>query len=146
MMYRRSISSHTWQAPTREQKARKGIQAGALADDHSVLKELGCFGRAKGAGTVSAAAAAYLVARHAAQPVQGILRAAFEKGADTDTLAGHDRGADGMLGGCRMATVTVARSPGFRIPPEHRRPNCLGAGRRVPESCRTSCKPSSYLL
>ncbi len=81
------------------EKARKGIQAGALADDHAVLKELGCFGRAKGAGTVSAAAAAYLVARHAAQPVQGILRAAFEKGADTDTLAAMAGGLMGCLAG-----------------------------------------------
>ncbi len=81
------------------EKARNGIQAGALADDHSVLKELGCFGRSKGAGTVSAAAAAYLVARHAAQPVQGILRAAFEKGADTDTLAAMTGGLMGCLAG-----------------------------------------------
>ncbi len=79
--------------------ARKGVQAGALADDHVVLKELGCLGHAKGAGTVSAAAAAYLVARHAAQPVQGILRAAFEQGADTDTLAAMTGGLMGCLAG-----------------------------------------------
>ena len=79
--------------------ARKGLQAGALADDHSILKELGCFGRAKGAGTSSAVAAAYLAARHAAQPVQGILRAAFEKGADTDTLAAMVGGLAGCLAG-----------------------------------------------
>ncbi len=80
-------------------KAQKGIQAGALADDHVVLKELGCFGRYKGAGTVSAAAAVYLVARHAAQPVQAILRAAFEQGADTDTLAAMTGGLMGCLAG-----------------------------------------------
>ena len=79
--------------------ARRGLQAGALADDHAVLKELGCFGRTKGAGTSSAAAAAYLVARHAAQPVQGILRPAFEKGADTDTLAAMVGGLMGCLAG-----------------------------------------------
>ncbi len=79
--------------------ARKGLQAGALADDHSVLKDLGCFGRTKGAGTSSAAAAVYLVARHAAQPVQGVLRAAFEKGADTDTLAAMAGGLMGCLCG-----------------------------------------------
>lgn len=80
-------------------KAQKGVQTGALADDHAILKELGCFGRFKGAGTVSAAAAAYLVARHAAQPVQAILRAAFEQGADTDTLAAMAGGLMGCLAG-----------------------------------------------
>ena len=80
-------------------KAQKGVQAGALADDHVVLKELGCLGRFKGAGTVSAAAAVYLVARHAAQPVQAILRAAFEQGADTDTLAAMTGGLMGCLAG-----------------------------------------------
>ena len=81
------------------EKARKGLQAGALADDRAVLKDLGCFGRAKGAGTSSAAGAAYLAARHAAQPVQGILRAAFENGADTDTLAAMAGGLMGCLAG-----------------------------------------------
>ena len=93
-----------WEQTTREMRkllevAWKGLQDGALADDHSVLKELGCFGRTKGAGTSSAAAAAYLVARHAAQPVQGVLRAAFEKGADTDTLAAMTGGLMGCLCG-----------------------------------------------
>ena len=81
------------------EEARKGVQAGALADDHAVLKVLGCFGPAKGAGTISAAAASYLAARHAAQPVQGLLRAAFEKGADTDTLAAMTGGLLGCLAG-----------------------------------------------
>ena len=93
-----------WDQTTREMRelletARKGLRAGALADDHTVLKDLGCFGRAKGAGTSSAAGAAYLAARHAAQPVQGILRAAFEKGADTDTLAAMAGGLMGCLAG-----------------------------------------------
>ena len=79
--------------------ARKGVQAGALADDHAVLEDLGCLGHNKGAGTTSAAAAAYLAARHAAQPQQAILRAAFEKGADTDTLAAMAGGLVGCLSG-----------------------------------------------
>lgn len=79
--------------------ARKGIQAGALADDHVVLSDLGCFGKMKGAGTSSAAAAVYLVSRHAAQPMQAILSAAFEKGADTDTLAAMAGGLMGCLAG-----------------------------------------------
>ena len=93
-----------WEQTKREMldllaKARFGLQAGALADDHAVLNDLGCFGREKGAGTRSAAAAAYLVARHAAQPAQGIIRAAFEKGADTDTLAAMVGGLMGCLAG-----------------------------------------------
>ena len=79
--------------------ARRGVRAGALADDHAVLDELGCFGGAKGAGTVTAAAAVYLASRHAAQPQQGVLRAAFEPGADTDTLAAMTGGLLGCLAG-----------------------------------------------
>ena len=79
--------------------ARRGVRAGALADDHAVLAELGCFGGAKGAGTVTAAAAVYLASRHAAQPQQGVLRAAFEPGADTDTLAAMTGGLLGCLAG-----------------------------------------------
>ena len=81
------------------EQARNGIRAGALADDRAVLDDLGCFGRFKGAGTVTAAAAAYLAARHAAQPAQGVLRAAFEEGADTDTLAAVTGGLLGCLAG-----------------------------------------------
>ena len=81
------------------EQARNGLRAGALADDRAVLDDLGCFGRFKGAGTVTAAAAAYLAARHAAQPAQGVLRAAFEEGADTDTLAAVTGGLLGCLAG-----------------------------------------------
>ena len=93
-----------WQRTAREMRelletAQRGIHAGAVADDRAVLDELGCFGRTKGAGTSSAAAAVYLAARHAAQPAQGILRAAFETGADTDTLAAMVGGLAGCIGG-----------------------------------------------
>ena len=81
------------------EKARNGILRGALADDRAVLDDLGCFGRFKGAGTVTAAAAAYLASRHAAQPAQAVLRAAFERGADTDTLAAVTGGLLGCLAG-----------------------------------------------
>ena len=95
---------HLWQRTVDEmrhllEQARDGIRAGALADDRAVLDDLGCFGRFKGAGTVTAAAAAYLAARHAAQPAQGVLRAAFERGADTDTLAAVTGGLLGCLAG-----------------------------------------------
>lgn len=80
-------------------RVRQGLEAGAIADDNDVLRELGCFGETKGAGTVSTAAAVYLCARYAAQPVQGVLRAAFSKGSDTDTLAAMTGGLMGCLAG-----------------------------------------------
>ena len=94
----------TWDRTTREMRelletAQRGIHAGAIADERRVLDDLGCFGRTKGAGTSSAAAAVYLAARHAAQPTQGVLRAAFETGADTDTLAAMVGGLAGCIGG-----------------------------------------------
>ncbi|GMU52624.1 MAG: hypothetical protein AMXMBFR33_17700 [Candidatus Xenobia bacterium] len=78
---------------------RSGLSAGALSDDEEVLAKLGAFGKAKGAGTVSAAAAIYLAARYAAQPTQGVLRAAFAVGADTDTIAAMTGGLLGALAG-----------------------------------------------
>ena len=99
-----------WDRTTREMRAlletaRKGIRAGVLADDHSVLKDLGCFGQAKGAGTISSAAAVYLATRHAAQPVQGVLSAGFANGADTDTLAAMAGGLLGCLAGIEWIPV-----------------------------------------
>ena len=81
------------------EQARKGIRQGVLANDRAVLADLGCFGKFKGAGTISAAGAAYLAARYAAQPTQGVLRAAFQEGADTDTLAAMTGGLLGCLAG-----------------------------------------------
>lgn len=73
------------------------VRDGAPADDRAVLGRLGCFGREKGAGTVSAAAAVYLASRHAANPVQAVVRAAFERPGDTDTLAAMTGGLLGCL-------------------------------------------------
>lgn len=78
---------------------RKGLEEGVLSDDESVLERLGAFSREKGSGTVSAAAASYLAARHAAQPVHGVLRAAFALGSDTDTVAAMTGGLLGALAG-----------------------------------------------
>jgi ADP-ribosylglycohydrolase/predicted enzyme related to lactoylglutathione lyase len=93
-----------WRTVTREmitllEEARRGVQQGALADDDEILEKLGGFGDQKGAGTVTAAAAIYLCARYAAQPTQGVLRAAFALGADTDTLAAMTGGLMGCLAG-----------------------------------------------
>ena len=97
--YERIWSQTVGEMRTLLEIARRGVRAGALADDHAVLAELGCFGSSKGSGAVTAAAAAYLVARHAAQPRQGVVRAAFESGADTDTLAAMTGGLAGCLAG-----------------------------------------------
>ncbi len=80
-------------------RVNDGLAAGSLADDDEVLDALGAFGSAKGAGTVSAAAAIYLAARYAAQPAQGVLRAAFAVGSDTDTIAAMTGGLLGALAG-----------------------------------------------
>ena len=97
--YERIWSQTVGEMRTLLEVARRGVRAGALADDHAVLAELGCFGSSKGSGAVTAAAAAYLAARHAAQPRQGVVRAAFESGADTDTLAAMTGGLAGCLAG-----------------------------------------------
>jgi len=78
---------------------RDGLAAGALADDVEILDSLGAFSSSKGSGTISAAASVYLAARYAPQPVQGILRAAFAVGADTDTVAAMTGGLLGSLAG-----------------------------------------------
>ncbi len=80
-------------------RVEHGLDAGAIADDDEILRELGCFGKVKGAGTVSTAASVYLCSRYAAQPVQAVLKAAFAKKADTDTLAAMSGGLVGCLAG-----------------------------------------------
>ena len=84
------------------QLGRKGLEEGVLADDNAVLERMGAFSREKGSGTVSAAAAIYLAARYATQPAQGVLRAAFALGSDTDTVAAMTGGLVGALGGADL--------------------------------------------
>ena len=93
-----------WQKVTEEMVellgiAQHGLEGAALASDEEVLDRLGCFGKAKGSGTISAAAALYLFSRYAANPVPGVLTAAFAYGADTDTLASMVGGLAGSLVG-----------------------------------------------
>ena len=76
-----------------------GLKAGAISNDEAVLRDIGAYGRTKGAGTITAAAALYLAARYAAQPAQGILRAAFGHGTDTDTIGAMVGGLTGCLAG-----------------------------------------------
>lgn len=77
--------------------SRAGIGEGAVAVDHPVLEELGAFGQASGAGTVTAVASIFLAARYLSQPQQGLMAAAFARGADTDTLAAMTGGLLGLL-------------------------------------------------
>lgn len=118
------------------QLAQQGLREGALADDDDVLNRMGAFGKEKGSGTVSAAAAVYLAARHAAQPLQGVLRAAFALGSDTDTIAAMTGGLVGALAGSdwlppewssvqdsqylrQIANKVAARATPEGAPPEH---------------------------
>jgi ADP-ribosylglycohydrolase/predicted enzyme related to lactoylglutathione lyase len=77
----------------------EGLGRGAVAVDRPVLEELGAFGRSKGAGTITAAAAIFLASRYASQPQQGLLAAAFARGSDTDTIAGLTAALLGALHG-----------------------------------------------
>ena len=81
------------------ERVRHGLSAGSLADDAQVLDALGAFGSWKGAGTICAAAALYLTARYAANPTEGVVRAAFATGSDTDTVAAMTGGLLGTLAG-----------------------------------------------
>lgn len=68
--------------------SQEGIARGSLAVDRDTLEALGSTGGpALGSGTVTAAAAIFLASRYAARPAQGLVAAAFVRGADTDTLA-----------------------------------------------------------
>ncbi len=68
--------------------SREAIKQGALAIDHEALDRIGCFDpKVSSAGTITAAAVIFLASRYAADPIHGILAAAFAPGADTDTLA-----------------------------------------------------------
>ena len=78
-----------------------GLQDGAVSDDESVLRSIGAYGRTKGAGTITAAAALYLSARYAAQPTHGVVRAAFGKGTDSDTIAAMVGGLAGCMAGSK---------------------------------------------
>lgn len=77
--------------------ARAGIREGAVAVDRPVLEDLGAFSNASGAGTVSAVASIFLATRYLSQPQQGMMSAAFARGADTDTLAAMTGGLLGLL-------------------------------------------------
>ncbi len=76
------------------------LERSALSDDEKTLEMLGCFDpKQNGAGTVTAAGACYLAARFAVRPSMGLLRAAFLRDSDADTLASMTTGLLGALHG-----------------------------------------------
>lgn len=79
---------------------RTEISKGALSFINSTLENLQCFDkRVNGSGTISAVAAIYLSSRHAADPINGVVAAAFAIGADTDTIASMTGGLLGCING-----------------------------------------------
>jgi len=79
---------------------RNEIGKGALVIDDDVLQKLQCFDRKiSGAGTVAAIAAVYLASRYAADPINGVIKAAFAIGSDTDTIASMTGGLLGCING-----------------------------------------------
>ena len=79
---------------------RAELSKGALSLDDDVLKKLQCFNsKISGAGTVAAIASVYLASRHAADPINGVVKAAFAIGSDTDTIASMTGGLLGCING-----------------------------------------------
>ncbi|WP_369613395.1 ADP-ribosylglycohydrolase family protein [Marichromatium sp. PS1] len=79
---------------------RAELSKGALSLDDDVLKKLQCFNsKISGAGTVAAIASVYLASRHATDPINGVVKAAFAIGSDTDTIASMTGGLLGCISG-----------------------------------------------
>lgn len=82
------------------QESRDAFNSGALAVERDVLSRLGCFSSSmSGAGTIAAAAAIFLASRYAANPLGGVLEAAFAEGIDTDTIASMTAALLGAIAG-----------------------------------------------
>lgn len=103
--YIRDTYSLLWQETVNEmvkllEIGREAMKQGALSVDRETLERLGCFDKKiNGAGTVTAGAAIFLASRYAADPLHGILEAAFSQGADTDTIASMTGGLLGAIAG-----------------------------------------------
>ncbi|WP_298259573.1 ADP-ribosylglycohydrolase family protein [Bradyrhizobium sp.] len=98
--YRNTWSKSANDLSRQLEEASAGLIAGALDFDDEVLSKIGCFDKKmNGAGTVSAAAAIFLSSKYAAAPTEGIARAAFARGADTDTIASMTGAIAGAING-----------------------------------------------
>lgn len=81
------------------EQCQEAMKQGALSVDQEVLEKLGCFGKSKSSGNISAAASIFLASRYAADPKNGLVVAAFAQGADTDTIASMTGGLLGSIAG-----------------------------------------------
>jgi len=89
---------------------RAELAKGALSFDDDVLKKIQCFNsKISGAGTVAAIAAVYLASRHAADPINGVVKAAFAIGSDTDTIASMTGGLLGCINGANWLSPVRQR-------------------------------------
>lgn len=76
------------------------LSRGALSFDDDALEKLQCFNKQiSGAGTVAAIASVYLASRYAVDPINGVIKAAFAIGSDTDTIASMAGGLLGCING-----------------------------------------------
>lgn len=125
-------------------QAGEAARAGTTSNDMATLDALGCFDKKiNGSGTITAAAAIYLASRHAPRPMSALLRAAFLKNADTDTLASMTGALMGALHGHdwlgplaghlqdhkyieRMADNCASRALGQAPPPSSIGANAVG--------------------
>jgi hypothetical protein len=78
---------------------QRSLEHGAVSVDIETLDRLGMFGKERGAGTVSAAAALFLATRYTSQPTQGLLASAFLRNTDSDTVAAMTGALLGALAG-----------------------------------------------
>ncbi len=86
------------------QICQTGISRGAMTLDDEILRSISCFDRnVSGAGTVAAAAAVYLASRYAPDPMNGVIKAAYANGTDTDTIASMTAGLLGTFNGLDWA-------------------------------------------
>lgn len=80
--------------------AKDELSKGVLVSDDAALRRLHCFDNAiSGAGTVAAVASVYLASRYAPNPINGVVKAAYAIGADTDTIASMTGGLLGAVCG-----------------------------------------------
>jgi ADP-ribosylglycohydrolase/predicted enzyme related to lactoylglutathione lyase len=88
---------------------REGISKGSLTLDDDVLRSLNCYDRKiNGAGTVAAAAAVYFASRYAPEPMNGVTKAAYAIGTDTDTIASMTGGLLGTISGIEWLSCLEA--------------------------------------
>lgn len=79
---------------------QRELAKGALVFEEEVLEQLKCFdGKVSGSGTVAAVASVFLASRYAPDPINGVLKAAFAFGSDTDTIASMTGGLLGLVCG-----------------------------------------------